>query len=112
MLTVLNEFVSNAGKFLWSGRSPPVGWKFIGCDTVRRKIAGYFGRREDKIGRRFVSLKMNEIFQHRQRLMFGSVGEASANARPAAAVKVGAFTIEGGAREGFAQHAIDTLRIG
>lgn len=85
--------------------------ELIHLDAFAGQIARNFGGNQNQVRRRVAGVEMNEIFEHRQRLMFRSVGETSADARPAAAISKGAFSVERRAGVGLAQHPIDLFRI-
>jgi len=87
-----------------------LGWKFVHRDSLCRQIVGDLGGEQNQVRGRVIGVEMNKVLQHRQGLMFGSVRETSAWARPAATVTIGAFAIEGRTRIGLAQHAIDLFR--
>lgn len=76
----LREFISYARQFRRRGGAAPVSRKFVHSDSFARKIIGNLRSDENQIRGRVVGLKMDKVFQHRQRLVFRSVGETSARA--------------------------------
>ena len=110
-LTFLHKFISNAGEFRGRGGAAPVGGKFFSYDAFARQIVRYFSGYQNQVVGRFFGVKMHEVFEHGQGLMFGSVGETCAWARPAATVEISAFAIERSARVGLTQHAINSGQL-
>lgn len=88
------KFISDVGKFGGRGGVSPRRWKIIDCDDFGRQIARKFSRDQNQIRRSVVGIEMNEIFEHRQRLVLGGVRETSSRTRPAPAVKISTFTIQ------------------
>lgn len=110
-LALAHEFLTDAGEFGGSGRGAPAGREIVWAEVNAREMIGNLGGDEDDIGRSVVGVEVHKVFEHRQRLVLGGVGEASAWAGPAAAIPIRSFAIEGVAREGLAQHAINERQL-
>jgi hypothetical protein len=67
---ILHELVSDPCEFRRRRRAAPLGWKLVRKNAFLRQIVGHLGRDEHQVRRSVVGIKVDEILEHRQRLVF------------------------------------------
>lgn len=72
----------------------PARRQLCGLNRLARQIVRHFGNCQYQIIGRIVFVKMDEIFEHCQRLMFGCITQAGSNTRPAATVAVSSLAVK------------------
>src|SRR5580704_3207720 len=82
----LHKFISDPREFRWCRRAAPGRWELVRVDVLFGEVFRDLGSNQDQIWWGVIGVEVNEVFQHGQGLMFGSVGKTSSRARPAPAI--------------------------
>ena len=108
---MLREFIAYSCELRRSRGLAPVGWQIPDFNSRPGYTVGNFCYGQDEITGRIVPIKMNEILQHGEGLMFGRIAQASSGTRPASSVTVRAFTVKGRAGVRLAQHPVNAGQL-
>ena len=111
MLFALREFIPKPGEFGRRCGFPPVCRQVADFKLLSGQIVRNFRNCQHQITGRIVFIKMDEILQHGERLMFRGVGEADSGTRPAPAVAIGPLAIEGAASVAPTQDAVRSAQL-
>ena len=111
VLSSLRKFISQPGELGRGCGFSPVCRYIAEVDVFSGQIIGDLRDGQNKVNRGILLIKMYEIFQHGEGLVFRSVTEARSRTRPTAAIAVCTFTIKRGTSVRSAQNPIDAAQL-